>query len=90
MRDSGYDSNSAVIPHRAAGYTFSNNHFENAGFVHMSVPYGAGALYSTTEDLLKWEQALFGGKVLTAAGSGGRSRTTMRLDSRWTQSADTR
>jgi hypothetical protein len=33
----------------------------------MSVPQGAGALYSRTEDLLKWEQALFGGKVLQPA-----------------------
>ena len=67
MKDSGYDSNSAVIPHRASGYTLVNNQLENAGFVHLSVPQGAGALYSTTEDLLKWEQGLFGGKVLRAA-----------------------
>jgi CubicO group peptidase (beta-lactamase class C family) len=67
MKDSGYDSNSAIIPHRASGYTLVNNQLENAGFVHMSVPQGAGALYSTTEDLLKWEQGLFGGKVLQAA-----------------------
>jgi CubicO group peptidase (beta-lactamase class C family) len=67
MKDSGYDSNSAVIPHRASGYTLVNNQLENAGFVHMTVPQGAGALYSTTEDLLKWEQGLFGGKVLQAA-----------------------
>jgi CubicO group peptidase (beta-lactamase class C family) len=67
MKDSGYDSNSAVIPHRASGYVSGKNGFENAGFVHMSVPQGAGALYSTTEDLLKWEQGLFGGKVLQAA-----------------------
>jgi CubicO group peptidase (beta-lactamase class C family) len=67
MQDSGYDSNSAMIPHRAAGYTHNNDKFENAGFIHMSVPQGAGALYSTTEDLLKWEQGLFGGKVLQAA-----------------------
>ena len=40
---------------------------ENAGFIHMSVPHGAGALYSTTADLLKWEQGLFGGKLLKAA-----------------------
>jgi CubicO group peptidase (beta-lactamase class C family) len=33
----------------------------------MSVPHGAGALYSTTEDLLKWEQALFGGKLVSVA-----------------------
>ncbi|MDQ2944364.1 MAG: serine hydrolase [Acidobacteriota bacterium] len=67
MKDSGYDSNSAVIPHRATGYVAGKNGFENAGFVHMSIPHGAGALYSTTEDLLKWEQSLFGGKLLKPA-----------------------
>jgi CubicO group peptidase (beta-lactamase class C family) len=64
MKDSGYDSNEAIIPNRASGYSPGRNGFENAGFVHMTVPQGAGALYSTTEDLLKWEQGLFGGKVL--------------------------
>ncbi|HTB10675.1 MAG TPA: serine hydrolase [Bryobacteraceae bacterium] len=67
MKDSGVDSNSEVIRHRASGYVFNKDHFENAGFVHMSIPQGAGALYSTTEDLLKWEQGLFGGKLLKAA-----------------------
>lgn len=67
MNDSGYDSNSAIIPRRAAGYGSGRNGPENAPFIHMSVPQGAGALYSTTEDLLKWEQGLFGGKVLQPA-----------------------
>jgi CubicO group peptidase (beta-lactamase class C family) len=70
MKDSGYDSNSAVIPRRAAGYSLAapgSNTLINAGFVNMSIPGGAGALYSTIEDLLKWERALFGGKVLSAA-----------------------
>jgi len=67
MKDSGYDSNTAVIPRRAAGYVPSPNGPVNAGYVHMSIPHGAGALYSTTEDLLRWEQGLFGGKLLSAA-----------------------
>jgi CubicO group peptidase (beta-lactamase class C family) len=67
MKDSGYDSNSAIILHRASGYVAGKDGYENAGFVHMTVPQGAGGLYSTTEDLLKWEQGLFGGKVLKAA-----------------------
>ena len=67
MKDSGYDSNSAVIAHRASGYVRNKDAFENAGFIHMTIPQGAGALYSTTEDLLKWEQALFGGKLLSPA-----------------------
>lgn len=64
MKDSGYDSNSAVIERRAAGYSRGKDGPVNAGFVHMSIPFSAGALYSTTEDLLRWEQGLFGGKVL--------------------------
>jgi CubicO group peptidase (beta-lactamase class C family) len=67
MKDSGYDSNSAIIAHRAAGYAPGKNGPVNAGFVDMSIPFSAGALYSTTEDLLRWEQGLFGGKVLTPA-----------------------
>ncbi len=67
MKDSGYDSNKTVIARRAAGYMPSPAGPVNAGFVHMSVPHAAGALYSTTGDLLRWEQGLFGGKVITPA-----------------------
>lgn len=82
MKDSGYDSNSAVIARRAAGYSPSPNGPINAGFIHMSIPFSAGALYSTTEDLLKWEQGLFGGKVLSAASLQKMTtpfKTTTRL-----------
>ena len=66
MTDSGYDVNAAVIPHRASGYTKAQatGEIENTGFIDMTIPYSAGALYSTTRDLLKWEQALYGGKLL--------------------------
>jgi len=67
MKDSGYDSNSAIIAHRAAGYAPSDNGLINAGYIDMSIPLSAGALYSTTEDLLRWEQGLFGGKLLSVA-----------------------
>ncbi len=67
MKDSGYDSNKAIIPHRASGYTPGPNGPENAGFIDMTIPFSAGSLYSTTEDLWRWEQGLFGGKVLTPA-----------------------
>lgn len=67
MKDSGYDSNSAIIPRRAAGYERNGDKVVNSDFINMTVPFAAGALYSTTEDLLRWERGLFGGKVLTAA-----------------------
>jgi CubicO group peptidase (beta-lactamase class C family) len=67
MKDSGYDSNSEIIVHRASGYTPSKDGVQNAGYIDMTIPLSAGALYSTTEDLLRWEQGLFGGKVLSPA-----------------------
>jgi CubicO group peptidase (beta-lactamase class C family) len=67
MKDSGADSNSAIILRRVAGYTPGKDGPQNAGFINMTVPFSAGALYSTTEDLLRWEQGLFGGKLLSAA-----------------------
>ena len=67
MKDSGYDSNAAVIVHRANGYSPTAQGPINAGFINMSIPFAAGGLYSTTEDLLRWERGLFGGKLLSAA-----------------------
>jgi CubicO group peptidase (beta-lactamase class C family) len=67
MTDSGYDSNSAIIPRRAEGYVAAKGGFQHAGYINMTVPFSAGALYSTTLDLLKWQQGLYGGKVLQPA-----------------------
>jgi len=67
MNDSGYDSNTAILPQRAAGYAPGPHGLTNAIYIDMHVPGGAGALYSTTGDLLLWTQGLFGGKLLTPA-----------------------
>ena len=64
LKDTGYDVNARILRHRASGYAPFGTITLNAAYVDMSVPGGAGALYSTTEDLLHWEQSLFGGKVL--------------------------
>ena len=64
MADSGYDSHDAVISHRASGYVPGANGVVNAGYLDMTIPQGAGALYSTTHDLLKWQTGLYGGKLL--------------------------
>jgi len=66
MADSGYDSEAMVIANHASGYMPGRDGPVPAGYVDMSVPYAAGALYSTTRDILRWEQGLFGGKLLNA------------------------
>ena len=67
MKDSGYDSNSAIILHRASGYTPNEKGLINTGYIDMTIPLSAGGLYSTTLDLLKWEEGLFGGKLISVA-----------------------
>lgn len=67
MRDTGYDRNAAILPRRASGYTPTADGVINAEHWDMSIPQGAGGLYSTSHDLLKWEQGLFGGRVLRRA-----------------------
>jgi len=64
MKDSGYDSTAKIIPHRAEGYQPDKGGFVNAPFVDMSLPYAAGSLYSTVDDLLTWDQALYAAKPL--------------------------
>ncbi len=64
MHDSGYDWNATILPHRAAGYARHGKQLVNAGFINMSIPHAAGALYSTTHDLLRWNLGLYEGKLL--------------------------
>lgn len=66
MKDSGYTHAEAIISHRAAGYERSASGLRNARYYDMSVPFAAGALYSTVEDLNLWDQALYGERLLPA------------------------
>lgn len=59
MKDTGYDWNWEVLPRRASGYDRAGKGLRNADFIHMTVPHAAGALYSTVDDLYKWDQALY-------------------------------
>jgi len=64
------DSNDEVVPRRASPYFRDPAHkgvFENADYIHMSVPHAAGGIRSTASDLIKWTAALHGGRVLSGA-----------------------
>lgn len=64
MKNSGYAHTETLIPHRAAGYERTASGFQNARFYDMSIPFAAGALYSTVGDLFLWDQALYGDQLL--------------------------
>ena len=64
MKDSGYDDTRMILPRRAAGYERLGRLTRNADFLDMSQPFAAGSLYSTVEDLVRWDAALREGKLI--------------------------
>jgi len=65
LKNTGYDLHSPILPKRAAGYEKNFDGFTNAPYLDMSLPYSAGAMYSTVEDLYLWDQALYTEKLLS-------------------------
>ncbi|HEX5964549.1 MAG TPA: serine hydrolase [Pyrinomonadaceae bacterium] len=65
MKDTGYDLHNPLIPKRASGYQKTPAGYVNAAYLDMSIPYAAGSLYSTVEDLYLWDQILYTDKLLT-------------------------
>jgi CubicO group peptidase (beta-lactamase class C family) len=65
MNESGYDHYAEILPKRASGYQQDLNGIVNAPYLDMALPYAAGSLYSTVEDLYKWDQALYTDKLVS-------------------------
>ena len=72
MKNTGYDHYDKIINKRAAGYVKTPGGYQNAPYLDMTIPYAAGSIYSTVEDLYLWDQALYGDKILS-----GKSRELM-------------
>jgi CubicO group peptidase (beta-lactamase class C family) len=64
LKNTYYDQPAKIIPNRANGYEKTDTSYSNADFISMSTFYSAGALMSNTEDLNKWNNALYNGKIL--------------------------
>jgi CubicO group peptidase (beta-lactamase class C family) len=64
MTNSYYGSDSKVIKNRAAAYSKKEKEFVNAEPLSMTLPYAAGSLQSTVEDLYKWNQAIHSYKLV--------------------------
>ncbi len=61
MSNTGYETPQTVIPHLAQGYlSIGSEIYLQASPFDMSLPQGAGGLYSTAEDLSSWNQWLYG------------------------------
>lgn len=66
MTNSGYEHHSTLLQKRASGYEKTPMGYVNAPYIDMLIPYAAGSIYSTVEDLFKWDQSLYEDKILSA------------------------
>jgi CubicO group peptidase (beta-lactamase class C family) len=62
MKNTGYDHNDGSL---ATGYTGFYDHWEKADYTDMTIPYAAAGLYSTIEDLYRWDQVLYTKQLLS-------------------------
>jgi CubicO group peptidase (beta-lactamase class C family) len=83
-----YGSETAIIPHRAQGYSFdpdTGSHSNDAA-ISMNVPGGGGALVSSAGDLVRWQIALTDGRAISPGSFEqmiGSPVKTTRDDSRY-------
>lgn len=67
LKNTGVDRVDSVLQYRAKGYEDAGPYYVNAPYYVLEGPFSAGAMYSTTHDLLTWETALMHHKILSPA-----------------------
>jgi CubicO group peptidase (beta-lactamase class C family) len=66
MTDTDCEEPGMILKQRASGYTGVDGTTANAGYIDMRFPGGAGAIFSTVDDLLLWDRVLASDRLLTA------------------------
>jgi CubicO group peptidase (beta-lactamase class C family) len=70
LNSTAFDDPADVVPHRAQGYRQVKGQtgtFLNADWISPTIPGPGGGLRSTGEDLVRWNHALFSGRILKPA-----------------------
>ncbi len=63
LNDTAYDDVWAIVPRRVVGYVRKGGDLRNANY-HDHAAFAAGGLQSTVDDLLRWSEAFFTGKIV--------------------------
>ena len=64
IENSGLDYHSQILKDRAAGYQIQGRVLVNAPYLDMSNAYATAGMYSTVEDLYRFDQALYSDQLL--------------------------
>ena len=64
MKHSFCDHQKEIIPFRVSGYKKISSRLENAAFINMNLPFGAGGLLMNLRDFWIWDKALNSGAII--------------------------
>lgn len=67
MSNTGVEQSGIAYENMAKGYVNIFGEYKPAKQGEMSIPFSAGAMYSTIEDMYKWDRALYTEKILSKA-----------------------
>jgi CubicO group peptidase (beta-lactamase class C family) len=65
MKNSGYNEHPALVPGRATGYYWGLNSFITAPNENLAIGFASSGIYTTVEDLLLWDKALYTEKLVS-------------------------
>ena len=65
MKNTGYNDSNAMLDESATGYNVYGATITVQSYTDMSIPFSAYGMYSTVEDLQKWNEALYEEKLLS-------------------------
>lgn len=80
MHQSYYATDRQIIPKRAYGYHKKEHGYVNKSTINFSVPFSSGALMSTVNDMLTWQNALNQNLLLNAENTQ-KAFNTYKLNS---------
>ena len=58
MKNSYYSNAYKIIPNRVNGYLYYEGNYENPEYISTTIPYAAGSLMSTIDDMFLWSKAI--------------------------------
>lgn len=64
MLNSGNEHSGRTYENQAKGYIRTLGEYKPSKFLEMTIPYSAGSMYSTVEDMYKWDRILYSDKLL--------------------------
>lgn len=67
MKNTGLWTSQEIVKNAAVGYNMQESGPAEAGYIDMSIPSGAGAIYSTVDDMYLWDRAFYSEKLVKKA-----------------------